>query len=158
ALVRHIRNRVHSHFRSRLWKLRDDLVDDLIYARLERTDAALRLVRLVETYIRIGRRHSFIDVLVAGALFRKSSMPPVSQEILDERVSDADRERLIKYLHQFQAASVGHLLRSSPSGWVFLLLMTLRKRFRRQSDLRKVDDTSRFQDQAEQIELEVMPK
>jgi hypothetical protein len=117
----------HTCYRDRLWRLRDDLVDDLLLGRIEPSQGALRLLRVVETHIRIAGRHSLADLLFALFLLRPKEIPSISDEILGGDIRPTDRATLASYFQRLNQANIWHLYAGSVLGWfVFIGLHALR--------------------------------
>lgn len=113
----HIPNTMHSRYRSKLWEIRDDLVDDLIFSRLHRSAPALALLDVLETTIRYVPRHTITDVGIAALMLRDEDVPGLMDRLLSDEVPPSERVRLTSYLTRFADVSLDHLLWGSPSGW-----------------------------------------
>jgi hypothetical protein len=122
----HIVNLSHSKFRSRLWLLRDDLVDDLIFERLQPRYEAKRLLAIIEAHIHGSGKQTFADVAVAVAIYHDAAMPSLTDELLDEKIPPDERARLTQILDEFLDACRKHLISGSPSGWFAYLSLKVR--------------------------------
>jgi hypothetical protein len=157
GLVLQVSNWLHSRFRTRLWNLRDSLVDDLLTGRIQFSSGAIKLLDLIETHIRNAKRHSFSDVMLAVAILRGISLPSITDDMLDEDVPLSDRDALLRYFNDFRSANMGHLLSSSPSGWTAAALLGLSEEIAgRRPQVALVDPELRKQ--VVRVELRAMPE
>jgi hypothetical protein len=111
-----------SIFRYRLWRLRDDLVDDLRGGTFEDVEQPRRLVREVETAIRAARDLTVFRVVLFTMLARGHE-PPEREEVDLSVLSKPDRERLGRYMKTFHWLLTRHVLAGTVSGWIFTAIV-----------------------------------
>lgn len=167
-LIFQITRLAHSAFRNKLWVIRDSLVDDLRLGRVQRSQGAERLLDLVQMHIDIAGRHTFSDTLLGLAIYRSPGSVNVHNDVLGDSAPAGDRQRLTGYLNELRRASLTHLTWASPSGWIALPLLRFvgharNVRLRRRVELsqRQIRENLRakaLRDEAERVELQVMPK
>ena len=113
-------------FRNRLWRIRDDLADDVRAGRFaDHREVANELYRHIDIVIRFGADLSPAKV----TLFHVFSIGVEKTESWDENFSvvkdDDDRERLKEHYKRVRSAMVFHFYGGSPSGWLLFALVTL---------------------------------
>lgn len=118
VLVLQFKSLAASRFRSKLWQLRDDLMDDLLFGRIAMSDRSRLTLRATEAQIKIAGRHTMIDLLLATAVYRNQELRSLKDEILEAEGPVADRQALIEYVCRLQDASMSHLFRGSVFGWL----------------------------------------
>jgi hypothetical protein len=110
-----------SRLRHTLWALRDEIVDDVLFGRLDDSAAAQHLLRGVEGAIRVAPQMRFIttaplfltqdaDRVQAAANARYREMA-----LLDE----AQQDRLVDYMDRYLRACARRILIGTPSGFLF---------------------------------------
>jgi hypothetical protein len=112
----HLGNMAHSHFRDRLWRVRDNLVDDLLFGRLQPRREAQELLRLIESHIRAAGRHTYLDVRLVLKIYKDEDMLDLTDELLGGDLPVTERQRLAKHLCDFLDACRDHLDRGSLLG------------------------------------------
>lgn len=114
---------ITSEVRSRLWMLRDWLVDDINAGVYDAPLEARRLVAEIEDAIRLLPELSAFRVFLVHSLVKREGL----QGTLDSgwfdpgQLSPADRGRIHECYHGYQRALVRKVLAGSPSGLVLLL-------------------------------------
>lgn len=117
-LVLQFKNLAASRFRSELWQLRDDLMDDILFGRIAMSDRSRLTLRAIEAQIKIAGRHTMVDLLLATAVYRNQDLPSLKDEVLRAEGPVGDRQALIDYVCELQDASMNHLFRGSVFGWM----------------------------------------
>jgi hypothetical protein len=143
----------HTCYRDRLWRLRDNLVDDLLRGRIERSRGALRLLRLVESNIRVAGRPSLTDVILGLLVLRPQDLPSVSDKILDGSLQPRDREKLAAYFNQLIKANTRHIYAGSLLGWVVFACRPLARVLGRVGKKPRSGVRGNLAQQAERVEL-----
>ena len=149
-LILHTANLAHSLFRMHLWSTRDALMDDILARRFKDAKQADNLLRLMETYIYNVGRHSVLDVVLATIFMRRENSP--LQQLAEECLDAADRQRLSDHYKAFARVCERHLLASSPSGWLTLGLLCVRRSARR-----AWPQVQEFRGRAVEVEVKAMP-
>src|SRR5664279_2002615 len=112
-----------SMFRYRLWRLRDQLADDVRDGAFQETTQPQVLVRFLEGVIELAPE---IGALKLGAM-RWSCRHVQSPELFAREVLEAldprDREIMERRLDELRQIAVRHVLFGSPSGWVLTFIL-----------------------------------
>lgn len=107
-----------SHFRYRLWALRDELVDEIRAGEYEDEARAQRFVAMFEWAIEQAADLSVLNVI----LLHLSRPHRAGRDPLDlEGLAPADASRLQVYRDDFERAMAMKAL-GTPSGWIFMAL------------------------------------
>jgi hypothetical protein len=112
-----------STFRYRLWRLRDQIADDVRGGAFQETAQPQVLVRFLEGVIDLAPE---IGALKLGAM-RWSCRHVQSPELFDREALEAlephDREIMEQRLDELRRITVRHVLLGSPSGWVLTFIL-----------------------------------
>lgn len=103
-------------YRLQLWKLRDDLIDDLIGGKIQSSKSAVSMLNVLE--------HAIVsaDDFTAGRVlmtFFAARDQPKDEEFLPDGVPDVDRLR--EYRQRLTDTRVRWVLLTSPFGWTSAL-------------------------------------
>lgn len=127
ALIKIIPSCATSRFRYLLWKMRDDLVDEIRHGQYENVDQARRLVTEIEVAITHATELSVANVVLVTRFFKNVEMP--RNLLLDlDALSSSDRQRLQPKQEVLYREMTWHLLIRKMSGWpvfVFLSVVAL---------------------------------
>lgn len=108
-----------SIFRYRLWRLRDEIVDEIRHGKYHGTKQPRALARDIECFIEGAPDISPLNI---GLLFLSSwGVHPPADDLFD--FSDADRRdqrRLSKHVNEFQRTLTRHVFLHTPSGWLLI--------------------------------------
>lgn len=128
ALPRYFR----SAFRYRLWRLRDDLVDDVLSGNLPDVSSVREMRKRVEVGIRYADDLTLATVLVSAWATHASGFTVRQERKIREQEARRREELTAKelvlvdqYESRLTKASVVHVLTGSPSGWIGVLLAAL---------------------------------
>jgi hypothetical protein len=121
--------------RNRLWRLRDDTIDDILHGRIANVEQARRLVHELHAAITVAPDLSLINVVALNRMARRIDLSRTDHFELSE-LGRADRARLEPRYFEFRWSLVKNALFGSPSGWFVVALLvpmvviaTLYKRF-----------------------------
>lgn len=164
CIVKIIPDCARSLFRYRLWRLRDELVDEIRAGTFENDEMPKVLAAVVEGTITVAPEATLARMLMAAWTCRSMQVP----ELFDfESLGRGDRRLLEKRFSEYRQIAVRHILLGAPSGWIltalvgvlvvpvaalFALMMTLSGR---RHD--KHDGSSWFQDLRHRLQGEVDP-
>lgn len=108
-----------SLYRYKLWRMRDDTVDDMIYGRLTDDPGTRRFVALLEGLIHTAPYFTFA---------RSPFLPRVPRAMVYQqeeecsawlaRLPSSQRQIYVERIERLRMAVTGHLLFGSPSGWL----------------------------------------
>lgn len=146
----------HSRFRNELWQLRDALVDDVLSGRLKRSNGARKLLIVIEAYMRLTRRHTLMDLILATAVLRKQELPSLPEEILRDDAEPADRALLTSYLDRFRTMFMTYLTKGSPSSRLTSVALGVLDAVSRRGRRHRREGAPSFRDQAVRVEVIVM--
>src|SRR5947209_7687017 len=107
-----------SRFRYRLWRLRDELVDEVRAQKFVNTDVPKRLIMIVERAIEEASNLSALNIL----LFRLAGGFASSPFDLKDLVP-SDKELITNHLREFDSAIARRALGGTPSGWIALIVL-----------------------------------
>jgi hypothetical protein len=112
--------------RHRMWRLRDELVDDMIVGRFPRDhDAVRHLQGKMDTTLRLGPNVTLSDVLIFHRYLAKLSPSArrfvAKPECPTDGLSDDQRAALKKYEDEFGLLVVGLLFLGSWFGLIFII-------------------------------------
>ncbi len=109
-----------SSFRYRLWRIRDEVCDEVAAGEYRDPEQAQALVRLLEASIENADDLSALNVWMLHVASRGKTPPDIFH--LDDLVA-MDKERLRQHLDRFEVALVKKALGGTPSGWVALVAL-----------------------------------
>lgn len=109
-------------YRTRLWKLRDHLADEILAGKISHTQAGWYLVTRIETRIAIAPSlNPFRLIVLALTIDRetRSEMASVNKPKYNpERYAEFS-----PYIQELDHADRRHLFTGSPSGWLLIVLV-----------------------------------
>lgn len=108
-----------SLFRYRLWRLRDALVDDVLFDRIENTPEIEELRGHLETAIRTAE-HLTPGKLAVVAMYHS---PRAKLELARRSTLLRDDHKPSKREAEFGRLALRHLLFGSPTGWMFSVIL-----------------------------------
>lgn len=106
-----------SSYRTKLWNVRDELVDAAMRDPELRTAAVDELVTDIERRIKHARELTPFAILTLGLPAKKAG---IAGRPRNEPVLQADLDFLHPYKRRIENADIIHLFTGSPSGWVAL--------------------------------------
>jgi hypothetical protein len=110
-----------SHLRYRLWRLRDELVDDIRAGKFDDDEQPRELVAIVESVIERAAEFSALNVVLLRLSVGRRFRPPHPLKL--DKVSDRDRERLEQCLEGLLDAVMVKSLLGTPSGWLMCVVL-----------------------------------
>lgn len=117
-----------SFYRYRLWRLRDQLYDEILRGDLPDDDVALEILRHYEALILHADEVKLPQLVTAVVAARQSGLLEDADDAWELGMSllhEKHRKRLEWYQHQLVRATVVQLFRGSPSGWLATMIMLL---------------------------------
>jgi hypothetical protein len=105
---------MRSIFRYRLWQLRDDVHRDLRHGNLPATSGRLFL-RHIETQILGSKRCTVFKLLIAGWV-----MPDIRKPVERPNFSN---HKMKEYQAKLDHIVISHLIKGSPFGWLFFIVL-----------------------------------
>lgn len=109
-----------SHFRYRLWRLRDCLVDEIRHGEYENAEKPRRLLALIELVIAEAADLSALNLLLAHLAARGVERRDDPLGLRGLRVEDASR--LQKHRSELEHAMFAKAFAGTPSGWIAMLI------------------------------------
>lgn len=106
-------------FRYRLWRLRDELADDIRSEEFERTDEPRRVLRAVECFIASADVLTpfRVGMILALAWPKRRMLEDGDQPLSLRGLSPDDKKRLGAYIKRFNTTVSHQIFVGSPSGW-----------------------------------------
>ena len=113
-----------SHTRYRLWRLRDNLFDEIRHEAFKDPAPAEALLSFVETSIVCLGELSLIKlVLLRLATLGVGPRPKSFWDLIGD-ASPADKRLLEPHIDELMGAAVKHVFLGSPSGWICIVVAT----------------------------------
>lgn len=112
-------------FRYRLWRIRDELAEEIRSGSFDHDEEPERVVEAIECFIESAKDLTpmRIALMVAfarpPASVRRGGAAPLSLKGL----SDADKQLLGRYIRSFNGIVTGQVFFGSPSGWLMSLII-----------------------------------
>jgi hypothetical protein len=120
ALFRVIPTCASSLFRYRLWRLRDQLVDDIRNEEFRDNAQPMELVCMIEAVIAGAQDLTAFKAWAAHATSRGLAIP---DSLRLPHAHPRDKDRLEKVLNELYAAMLSKALLGTPSGWLFSIVL-----------------------------------
>jgi hypothetical protein len=110
-----------SVFRYRLWRLRDQLVDEIRHGKFDDIEQPKVLVSLIEATIAGAKDLTALNLLLVRLAAPRGVSPPQLLNLDD--LNPRDRELVEGHLHGLLRAMAIHTLRGTPSGWICSIVL-----------------------------------
>jgi hypothetical protein len=110
-----------SLFRYRLWRIRDQLVDEVRHGKFDDIEQPKILVSLVEATIAGAKDLTALNMLLLRLAAPRDVSPPHPLNLDD--LNPSDRELVEGHLHRLLREMAIHTLGGTPSGWICSIVL-----------------------------------
>lgn len=114
-------NLAHMNYRHELWRIRDEIVDDLLGGDLSESDGVRRLLRSLYFGIERAPRHTLRDAALVFVLIGPDEIMragSLEDFVLGPDVAASERVQLAGYLQRYREASARHMVTGTPLAWI----------------------------------------